>query len=752
MSFDRRRASLLVVLALLLQAGCAASNAYRKGKGEARKGNWDMAVARFTKAVAKSPENIGYRIALENARVQASRYHMDEARKHQQAQDLDKAAEELQIAVNYDPGNKAASDELAIVREKIRARDEERRSRTDFEAMKERASAARVPLPVLSPRSQAPISLKFADQSLQKILESLGKLAGVNVIFDSDYRDKRDSLELSGVSFEEALNQITLKNRLFYKVLDQNTVIIAAESKPKRTVYDDNLVRTFYLQYAEVNETLQLIKALAGLQKSAGNVPLSAITVMGTPDELAVAARIIELNDKPRGEVMVEVKILEVNRTRAKEYGIELSNYSAGVTFAPTGSEDEVNPETGLTSVRAHLLSSLNLSDFVVSIPSALFASFLQTESTVEILASPRLRAAEGKKTTLKVGTEVPIPITTFTAAAQGGAQTFVPATSFQYRNVGVNLELTPKVNVVGDVFLELQAEFSLLGEDRNVGSRDNPLNVPTFLTRNVTGILRLHDGETSLIGGLLQGRDADSFRGVAGLQSIPILNKLFTSRRAQSEESEVIISLTPHLVRAPRVTEADLQALYIGTKEVTKVPSARPPLFGEPEPAAPSAEPQQQPAPPVVPEPPASLPPAAEPPRPPSPGQARLVWSPAELRIKAGETATLSVVLVGARNVTGIEMQLAYEAGALEIVEANPGTLLTLDGAAIGAEWQLGTGHATLRFTRPLPTTGSGAVAVLRVRGVRPGASRISMESLGIPGTTDAPAAPAPAQVVVEP
>src|SRR5262245_57962185 len=590
MSLDRRHTAAPVVFALLLQAGCAASNAYRKGQSDAKKGNWDVAVAHYTKALAKSPDNISYKIALENARIQASRQHMDAARKYQQAQDLDKAAEELQIAVNYDPGNKSASDELYAIRERIRVRDEERAQRSGFEATRARGAAPRVPVAVLSPRSQTRISLKFADQSLQKIFESLGKLAGVNVIFDEGYKDKRDSVELTGVTFEEALNQVTLKNHLFYKVLDQNTVIIVTESKPKRTAYDDNLVRTFYLQYAEVNETLQLIKSLAGLQKSAGNVPLGAITVMGTPDELALAARIIELNDKPRGEVMVEVNIFEVNRTRLKNYGIELSNYTAGVTFSPTGAEGET--ALGVTRVRAHLLSSLNLADFVVNIPSTLFARFLQTDSTVKILASPRLRAAEGKKTGLKIGTEVLLPITTFTATAVSTgtpAGTFAPATSFQYRNVGVNLELTPKVNVSGDVFLELQAEFSILGEDRNVGSEQKPLFVPSFLTRNVTAILRLHDGENRMSGGAVAGSDSDAFRVVVGLQSNPILNKLFSAAEREKEEGEVIISLTPHLVRAPKVTEADLQALYIGTKETVRVPSVRPSMFGAGQAVAPS-------------------------------------------------------------------------------------------------------------------------------------------------------------------
>src|SRR3990170_2355552 len=151
------------------------------------------------------------------------------------------------------------------------------------------------------------------------------------------------------------------------------------------------------------------------------------------------------------------------------------------MTFSPTGAENEIQ-EGGLTSVRAHLLSSLNQADWVVSLPSTIFLRFLQTDATVRILASPRLRAAEGKKAELRIGTEVPIPVTTFTAGAPGGAGTYLPATSFQYRNVGVNLGITPRVSAGGEITIELAAEFSLLGEDRNVGSEGNPLIVPTFL------------------------------------------------------------------------------------------------------------------------------------------------------------------------------------------------------------------------------------------------------------------------------
>ena len=570
-------------LSLLAATGCAAKMAYRSGQSEARKGNWDLAVARFTKALQENPDNIGYKIALENARIQASRQHNELARRHLLALQLDKAAAELQIAANYDPANKSAADDLAIVQERIRLRDLEKRRLSEFDTVKARAQAAPGPLPVLSPQSAAPISIKFENTSLQKILETMGRLAGVNVLFDSQYRDKTVSVDLRNETFQNSLDRLTFVNRLFYKILDPSTIIVIDESAAKRRTYDERVLRTFYLENAETKDVETLIKTGIGSQTLTvvSNASLGAITVFGTPDEIAVAERLVGLHDKARGEVMVELEILEVNRNKLKQYGIELSNYTAAVTFSPTGSPGEDGGT--VTNIRPYLLSSLNVSDFVVSIPRSILVRFLQNEDTVRILANPRLRAAEGKKTSLRIGTEVPIPVTTFTST-QAGSSTFAPATSFNYKNVGVNLEITPRVNPNGDITVEMDAEFSTIGADRNVGTGDNPLIVPTFLTRKVTGTLRLHDGETTLLGGLLQGADADTFTGILGIQSIPILNKVLTSRRKVRDEQEIVLSITPHLVRAPKVTAADLQSVLIGTRELTRMGAGARPQLGVPE------------------------------------------------------------------------------------------------------------------------------------------------------------------------
>jgi general secretion pathway protein D len=774
-----------VLAAALASEGCAAKWAYRKGKQEAEKGNWDLAVARFTKALRDDPNNIGYKIALERAKVQASRYHYDEGKKYLAASQLERAADEFDIASKYDPSNKSILDDLILVRARIRRREEEKERLADFETMKERAESAYAPVPTLSPRSTAPITLRFTEVGLEKIFESLGKVSGVNILFDEGFRDKKASVNLTNVSFEEALDRIAFVNRLFYKVLDQNTVIVVPDSAANRRKYEEVLVRTFYIQNAELKEVETVMKTVVGpTAKVSSNPTLGAITIIGTVDELALARRIVDTNDKSRGEVLVELEILEVNRNRLKQWGIELSNYSAGVTFSPTGAEGEI--DNGFTNVRAHLLSSLNLADFVVQIPSSILVRFLQTEANVRILASPRLRAAEGKKTTLRIGTEVPVPVTTFQTTASVPGQAFTPATSFQYRNVGVNLELTPKVHASGEITLEMAAEFSLLGPTAVLAGQE----LPTFLTRNMNGTLRFNDGETSLVGGLITRRETSAFVGIIGLQSIPLLNKLGSNRK-EKEETEILISITPHLVRAPKITQEDIASLNVGTRELVRVQGARPPLFGPEE--TPSPEPTEPPVPgaspapgvpppagarpgpqPTLPPPPASgtqIPPSRLPlpspapspspeegPPPSASSQAgamvSAVFSPPEATIKLNSNGSVSVVLMGAKDVTRVDISLTYDSALAEAVDVTTGSLMTVDGATVGIEKGMEPGRVRASLARATGVSGSGAVATFTFRGVGAGRSALSLESLMVRTVTGVQEVlvPAPARIVVSP
>jgi general secretion pathway protein D len=764
------RAILLILTALLL-AGCAARWAYRQGQTAGKKGDWDLAVARLTKAVDRSPTSVKYRLALDQARAQASRQHFEKGKKHLGVEELERALEEFEIAARFDPSNHLAAEQARMTQERIAQRDEERQQRDEFAQRREVAQAARFPTPVLSPRSQAPIHLKFQEASLRKVLDTLGQLAGVNILYEPDFRDKNVTINVSGVTFEEALDQLMLMNKLFYKVVDSNTLLVVTDNVQKRRAYEDVVVQTFYLDYGDPTELANTVRQLTGIRKAYANKTLGAVTVLGPVDNVALAARIVAANDKPLGEVIVEVQILEVRRTELRKYGIELSNYDAKVTFDPIGTS-----ASGYVAARAHLLSSLNLSDFVVQLPSDLFVRFLKTDETVRLLASPRLRAAEGKKTSLKIGTKVPIPQTTYTSYGYGGGTAgspYVPITSFQYVDVGVEMDITPKVNASGEIALEFKASFSLLGADRKVGEGQY---IPEILSRAIEGVLRVRDGESSIIGGLIQGREARSFSGLLGLQHIPILNQIISPSTKNDEETEILISLTPRLVRGPQVADHEMRPLHVGTETDLRIKGARPPLIGplesevetaalSPEEAPPPSEapevrstpspeaPEAQAPPPM--ETPPSAPIAEETPAPSATDEKpQVMLAPPQLRIQTGAVGRLSVVVLRARDLVGVDLAMVYDGAMLEATDVGPSALLTLDGSAVGTERALERSRLRLSLTRASGTSGSGAVAAVSFRGFQPGTSVIRLKAFDVITTegriTLAP--PVPVRVEVMP
>ncbi|MBK5255512.1 MAG: hypothetical protein JJE39_05720 [Vicinamibacteria bacterium] len=771
-----RGASTLVVALTLaaFSAGCVGARAYRGGQSVSERGDWDLAVARFTKALNAAPRNIKYKIALENAKIQASRAHTDRARKHLQIGNLEKAMEEYEIAAGYDPSNKAASDDRAVLKARLDQMAADRREAKELSAR--RPADVTLPVPLLSPRSPVPIKLSMT-ASLEKVYLTLGTLAGVNVVFEPDMRDKDKTItsNLSGVTFQEALDQIGLINRKAYRVLDRNTILIFDDTNAQtRQRWDDQVMRTFYLENIEAKDVEAGLRAALGTQvKISKNDATNAITIISTLDEMALADRFFRSNDKPKGEILVEVEILEINRTKAKEYGLQLSNYQAGVELQPTGVAGEVSG--GLTSLRAHLLSSLNASDWIVQIPSALFSKFLHDESIVKIISSPKVRAFEGKKAVFSVGTEVPIP--QFFSGFGGGTQPgqtggfgLGGSTSVQYKPVGVILEIDKaKVTATDEITMEFKAEFSLIGEDKVFGTGANQVNYPQFLSRKLENTLRMSDGVTAVIGGLLQGREASSLKGALGLESIPLLNKILGGHTRREEEIEILISLTPHILRAPNILPEDVEPLYLGLRNNIRIPGVRP-LFGpeevelEPQGLIASPTPTSAPTPSARPTPPSDAlaasslagtpapladgpvggasPPAAPPqavssaldPAMPSmaPLASRSAWDRTEVQMKVGEVQRVAVNLFNARSLKEVALSVRADSPIIEFVEIGPGQLLSVDGVQVLSERQLEGVRASAQLRRATPLAGgTGSVAFVGFRAMRPGEVTIFVESL---------------------
>ena len=469
--------ALLAFAAGLFVLSCSAGTAaYRKGESAERLGNWDAALVHYTRAVNENPENIEYRLALERIVVETAAYHVQQAQKKLAAEDLRGAAEELELSVDLDPSNRYAQDILQETNERLEAREAAREDAGQFETRRRRAQELFGGRPILEPSSTAPIQLRFAeDTSLQKIFEVLSKLSGVNILFDESFRDKRVTVDLTDVSFEEALDKLVLINRLFYKIVDASTIIIVPDNAQKHRQYDDLVLRTFFIVNAEVNTVANMLRTIAGIQRVQPNPELKSITVRATPDQVAVAERIVELNDKSKSEIMLDIEILEINRSKVFEYGLQAAEYQASLGFAPAGQ----NAETG--AIRLNRLASVDSSDFLVTFPTSASFRLFKSKSEARLLASPKLRASEGQPAELRLGQEVPIPVTSFVSqfGTPGGIPQ-TPVTSFQYRNVGINVSITPKVFVDGEIELQLSLETSTQLDTRIIGG----IELPVFGTR----------------------------------------------------------------------------------------------------------------------------------------------------------------------------------------------------------------------------------------------------------------------------
>jgi general secretion pathway protein D len=389
---------------------------------------------------------------------------------------------------------------------------------------------------------------------------------------------------------------------------------VIPDTAQKRANYEEQVIRTFFVSHADATELTQMINtiirvpAMAVQPMVAPNKTNNSITIRATTAVAAIIEKMIEANDKPRAEVVVDVQILEVNRGRAKTFGVDLSNYQIGTIFSPE-SDPRVTTGTGTNPIPPvnNTTSTFNLNtitrgvstaDFYLAVPSAI-VHFLETDTETKLIAKPQLRGAEGQKITLNLGDDIPVPSTVFTPLATGGANTN-PLTSFNYRPVGINVEMTPRVTIEGDVILDLLVENSTRSADVNIAGQ----NLPSFGTRKVTTRLRLRDGESNLLAGLLREDDRRTLRGVPGLLRLPVLNKLLGQNDTEVRTTDIVMLLTPRIVRTQEITAGDLSPIFIGTQQNLGL-NGPPPLIAappEPEPVAQPVQPAQPAAPsPVV-------------------------------------------------------------------------------------------------------------------------------------------------------
>ena len=587
------------IVLMVFVSGCAAGRAFRKGDEAARSGDWDTAVVEYTKAVQANPDRAEYKIALERATQSASREHISRAHDLEAKDQLDAALLEYRRALELDASNRLAAARAIEIEKIIRDRIEATRPRPKIEGMLSEARRASTPL--LSPTAPLPVVSFGPNASVRDILNFIGNATGINVTYDATYQDKAYTVRLEDVTLEQALQQITSANQLFYKVLNPKTIIVVPDNAQKHAQYDELVVRVFYISHADVSELAQVINTIMRIPTMAVQPTLlpsktaNTITVRATAAVVDVIERVIRANDKPRAEVVIDVQILEVNRQRTKDLGLNLSSYSLGLTFSPEVAPPNTSgsiPPGGPPPFNLNTISQgISTADFYLTVPTA-FVRFLEQDSHTKVIAKPQLRGAEGTKLTMNLGDQIPVLSTVFGAAAPGGFAS-VPQSSFNYKDVGVNLEMTPRVTYEGEIVLDgFSIESSALGPSISVAGQD----VPSFSSRKVGTKLRLREGESTLLAGLLRDEQRKILTGFPGITRTPLLRTLFGATNDHINQSDIVMLLTPHIVRTHELTVEDLSSIFIGTQQNVGLggppPLIAPPPVEAPAPVVPGAAP----------------------------------------------------------------------------------------------------------------------------------------------------------------
>lgn len=577
-------ATLFISLTLL---SCASYNAYQKAQTAEEAKDWDVAVMQYEKALEIAPDNRQFQTSLDRARRGASRAHFEKGKAYRAAADratgndqlrlAQMAASEFQLTVKLDSTNQYAAVELVKVVELINTINRAASERVSIDDIKKRAQSAitKAQPPQLNPASQDPISLTFSrDTPVKDIYRALGNAFGINVLFDQAVKDDRITIELRDVTAQAALERVMQAANHFYKTLDEKTIIVIPDNPQARRDYEDLVIRTFYLSNGDAEQVTNVVRTMIEARNVFPLKALNAITIRDTADKVRIAEKIIQANDKAKAEVVVQVELVQLDLNRIRDIGLSISGFQSGTSVSSSATaQPNLNGagfSRGTLDQIAQVVGSLNdlRSNMTFAIPTATY-SLLKTYGNSELLANPELRISEGEKATLHIGQRIPVPVTTIsgynpgTTSTPGSNQNLtVPYTSFQYQDVGIKVEMEPRVHHNREVTLKLTVEVSNQGASVEFAGQEQP----TFATRTITSTIRLKDGETNFLAGLIQSNKIRSATKTPLLGDIPLIGRLFTDEHTESSRTDLVLTMTPHIIRIPDITDEDLAPMWVGT------------------------------------------------------------------------------------------------------------------------------------------------------------------------------------------
>jgi general secretion pathway protein D len=550
-------------LIALWLSGCVSNLTYQKADEAFKNKNWDEAIEYYQKALQADPKNPRIRLYLAKAYIYASNRHYESGESYYQKGDPKLALLEFQKAIDIYPENQRAREKKNKILKDAALLQEQTREKTELQTLSERMDQVELPKEALAVDNQQRFDLKFRDALFHEIINTLQKAGGVNIILDETVPNKPVSIEISNVTFMQAFESLVLANNLFYKIIDEKNIILIPDNPQKRQQYNELFVRTFYPSHVDVKELQPYLKGIVKIDSISINAALNSITLRDTYGKVKIAEKIIKALDKPKGDILVDIEIIEVNKRRMKEYGLDLSNYQlAANVYSDKYSEIDV--------LGGDEFSGLTAANLLFSIPSVIY-KLMSADTKSKIIANPQVRVKANEQAQVKVGDKVPIPITSFVPWSAGGVPQ-QPITSFQYENVGINIEITPTLHLDSTITLKTNFELSFI---TIAGSETLP---PTIGNRTVSSVIRLRDGETNVLAGLLRDEERKSLTGIPGLVKIPVLSSLFGSNSTEINQTDIIFTITPRILSFPPITESDLSAFSVGAESDLAFKSTAPP------------------------------------------------------------------------------------------------------------------------------------------------------------------------------
>jgi general secretion pathway protein D len=741
-----RPALLLVLVAVVSLPAIAdkAKDLYAKGQDAEARQNYIAAYDFFKQAYDLKPKDLTYRAAFERIRFEAAASIVHDGQKLRDDGKLDEAVAEFRKALAIDPSLFIAKQELNRTLKMINdQRNPMPQAAGPPPGLERRVHDAAGPVE-LAPISNIPITVKLTDKS-DTVYRTIGQLAGINVLFDPDYTPRQIKVELNGVTLEEALEITALESKTFWRPVTLNTIFVAQDNPAKRKELEQSVLKTFYLTNlsapTELQDVVNAIRAVLDVQRVQQLLSQNALVVRGTPDQIALAEKLVEDLDKARPEVIIDIAVMQVSKDKSRTLGLSPPT-SASIQLqsnlnpiSPSTTTTTTSSTTGSgTGVSLNNLATLNANNFQVTIPSANLSTVMSNSDT-KLIQNPQVRALDGQKASLKIGDRVPVATGSFQPGIGGVGINPLVNTQFQYLDVGVNIEITPHVHANGEITLKMTMDVSAVTGQSNIGG----ISQPIIGQRKIENEIRLKDGEANLLGGIMEDQQTKALSGIPGLAQIPILKYLFGQTTQDHSENEIIFAIVPHIIRGTDVNEINQRAIDIGTANTIELHHGNRPQAS---PAAITAQPDKPTA-------QAGQAPTGQA----STGQAStgqatagqattanaaggtpsFLFDPPTVQAAKGGTFVVNLLLSGAQNVHSVPVQLNYNPKMLQLLNVSNGGFLSQDGQIVTLAHREDEmlGQSQITASRPPGAggvSGQGAVVTITFQAIADGQTPLTI------------------------